>query len=167
MDPSSCPGWRVIPSHTINHQQPDRSPAPRPPRQPASCQLTVLFQTRLMPRSIIHRHFGNKVPLLSIMGHMLDAKWSFVESAKRVQVFHLAWLETSSRAWTATSLNPIIIKTWLASCLACSAHPFSYICHDTWVPRLVVSEVPTRWQHPPLACQSSAVALQLPSSPVG
>lgn len=40
------------------------------------------------PRSIVHRHFGVKVPLLSIMGHLLDAKWSFVESAERV--CHLA-----------------------------------------------------------------------------
>lgn len=42
-----------------------------------------------------------------------------------------------------TSLNPIIINLgcWLvpaALLLLFVKHPFPYICHDTWVPRLVV-----------------------------
>ena len=45
----------VTASHTVNHQQPDRSPAPRPPRQLASLPaanspfLCQTCQTRLMP----------------------------------------------------------------------------------------------------------------------
>lgn len=87
----SCWG-HVTPSHTVNHPQSDRSPAPRPPRQ--LCQLPTHRASARparpvsCPRSIIHRHFGSKVPLLSIMGHLLDAKWSSVESAERI--CHLA-----------------------------------------------------------------------------
>lgn len=61
------------------------------------------------------------------------------------QSVYATWLETSSRAWAASCLNPIIIMA-LGACPGCATislkHPFSHICHDTSVPRLVGLEVP-------------------------
>lgn len=55
------------------------------------------------------------------------------------QSVYATWLETSSRAWTASCLNPIIISLVVSAALPSSSNnPFPYICHDTQVPRLVV-----------------------------
>lgn len=150
LSPSSVPhhvqaGTSLRHTHSINISQTSqtghRSPAPRPAPQ-RHCQLPAAnspscdsCQTCSVPRSIIHRHFGVKVPLLSIMGHLLDAKWSFVEWQSGQQSVYATWLETSSRTWTAICLIPIITNlggqggvdsAFLAlRCRAPSPHPLS------------------------------------------
>lgn len=136
--PRHVRAWHVTPSHTtINHQQAVRPVSGSAPTPPASLPAANSPFLPHVPDPVSSPDRSSIA--ISVARFRYCRSWVIClmpsgPSWSRQSVY-ATWLETSSRAWTASSLNPIIIA--LAGGVAFK-HPFSHICHDTWVPRLVV-----------------------------